>query len=171
MLQKLAKGKRFLNLFAYTGTATVYAAAGGARSSVSVDLSTTYLDWAKENFKLNGLDANHELIKADCVKWIKNHDQRYDLIFLDPPTFSNSKSMDDSFNVQDDHAALISDLLRLLEKDGTLVFSNNFRGFKMDRQLLGDSRLRFEDISAKTIPEDFKRNQKIHNVWLITKVQ
>lgn len=167
LIKDLASDKKFLNLFAYTGTATVYAAAGGARSSVSVDLSTTYLDWAKENFKLNELDMKHELVKADCLKWIKNHDQRYDLIFLDPPTFSNSKSMDDSFNVQDDHAPLIYDLLRLLEPDGTLVFSNNFRGFKLDKALLHDSKLRLEDISAKTIPDDFKRNQKIHNVWLI----
>ncbi len=170
LLGELAKGKRFLNLFGYTGTATVHAGLGGAASTTTVDMSYTYLDWAQRNFELNGMRGkNHELIQADVLTWLKqNHARRYGLIFLDPPTFSRSKRMDDTFDVQRDHAALISDAAALLEPDGILVFSTNLRRFKIDREAL--SSLTVEDITRKTIPQDFERNPKIHQCFRIRRV-
>jgi 23S rRNA (guanine2445-N2)-methyltransferase / 23S rRNA (guanine2069-N7)-methyltransferase len=169
-LRELATGKHFLNLFAYTGTATVYAAAGGAAGTTTVDMSRTYLDWARKNLALNGYsDARHHYIQADCLEWIKlaAHDKkRYGLIFLDPPSFSNSARMDDNFDVQRDHAALLSATARLLAPNGVLIFSNNLRGFKMDNEALPE--LHIEDITRATIPEDFTRNPRIHNCWKIT---
>jgi 23S rRNA (guanine2445-N2)-methyltransferase / 23S rRNA (guanine2069-N7)-methyltransferase len=170
MLRELAAGKHFLNLFAYTGTATVYAAAGGAASTTSVDMSRTYLDWARKNLALNGYsDAHHHYIQADCLEWLKQAargKKRYGLIFLDPPSFSNSARMDASFDVQRDHVALLNDAARLLAPHGVLIFSNNLRGFKMDRTAL--PHLTIADISRATIPEDFSRNLRIHNCWKIT---
>ncbi len=171
-IQQEARGKRFLNLFAYTGSATVHAAVGGAASSVTVDMSNTYLDWAKRNFELNGIRGDHKLVRADCPKWLaeqaalKNKPQ-FDLIFLDPPTFSNSKKMDDAFDIQSDHVALLKNAAALLAPGGVLYFSTNFRRFKLDREALAG--LNFEDISAATIPEDFARDQKIHYCWRITR--
>ena len=167
MLGELAKGKGFLNLFGYTGTATVHAGLGGAASTTTVDMSYTYLDWAQRNFELNGMRGkNHELIQADVLVWLKqNHARRYGLIFLDPPTFSRSKRMDDTFDVQRDHVALISDTAALLDPDGILVFSTNLRRFKIDREAL--SPLTVEDITRKTIPQDFERNPKIHQCFRI----
>jgi 23S rRNA (guanine2445-N2)-methyltransferase / 23S rRNA (guanine2069-N7)-methyltransferase len=169
MLGELAKGKHFLNLFGYTGTATVHAGLGGAASTTTVDMSYTYLDWAQRNFELNGMKGkNHELVQADVLVWLKqNHARRYGLIFLDPPTFSRSKRMDDTFDVQRDHVALISDAAALLEPDGVLVFSTNLRRFKIDREVL--SPLTVEDITRKTIPQDFERNPKIHQCFRITR--
>lgn len=171
-IQREAKGKRFLNLFAYTGSATVHAAVGGAASSVTVDMSNTYLDWAKRNFELNGIRGDHKLLRANCLQWLaeqaalKNKPQ-FELIFLDPPTFSNSKKMDESFDVQTDHVRLIRDAAALLAPGGVLYFSTNFRRFKMDHEALAG--LTIEDISAATIPEDFARDQKIHYCWRINR--
>ena len=169
MIREWSKDKRFLNLFAYTGSVSVYAAAGSAKSTTTVDMSKTYLEWAKRNFKLNNMMTNnHQFIQADCIKWLKEQKSsknKYDLIFLDPPTFSNSKRMDTVFDVQKDHVYLINAAMKLLDNDGMLVFSNNFRKFKMDSGLT--DLYEIEDISKKTIPEDFKRNQKIHNCWTI----
>ncbi|MDH5471305.1 MAG: bifunctional 23S rRNA (guanine(2069)-N(7))-methyltransferase RlmK/23S rRNA (guanine(2445)-N(2))-methyltransferase RlmL [Gammaproteobacteria bacterium] len=170
MIRTMSKDKDVLNLFAYTGSVSIYAAAGGARSVTTVDMSNTYLDWARRNFKLNRLNGDHyHFIKADCIKWLideKNSANKYDLIFLDPPTFSNSKSMENNFDVQKDHVFLIYSAMKLLNRNGSLIFSNNFRKFRLDQSLLNEFDV--EDISLKTIPEDFKRNQKIHNCWKIS---
>jgi 23S rRNA (guanine2445-N2)-methyltransferase / 23S rRNA (guanine2069-N7)-methyltransferase len=170
LLRDLARGRHFLNLFAYTGTATVYAAAGAAASTTTVDMSRTYLDWARKNLALNGFsDARHHYIQADCLEWVKEvgkEKMRYGLIFLDPPSFSNSARMDATFDVQRDHAALLTATARLLAPDGVLIFSNNLRRFKMDREALPG--LHIEDINRATIPEDFVRNPRIHNCWKIT---
>jgi 23S rRNA (guanine2445-N2)-methyltransferase / 23S rRNA (guanine2069-N7)-methyltransferase len=169
MLGVLAKGKHFLNLFGYTGTASVHAALGGALTTTTVDMSYTYLDWAQRNLELNGLNArNNELIQADVLTWLKeNSRRRYGLIFLDPPTFSRSKRMDDTLDIQRDHMALIQDALALLEPDGVLIFSTNLRRFKIDPSVL--TALTVEDISRKTIPQDFERNPKIHQCFRITR--
>jgi 23S rRNA (guanine2445-N2)-methyltransferase / 23S rRNA (guanine2069-N7)-methyltransferase len=169
LLRELARGRHFLNLFAYTGTATVYAAAGGAASTTTVDMSRTYLDWARKNLALNGYsDARHHYVQADCLEWLQQavrEKMRYGLIFLDPPTFSNSARMDTTFDVQRDHVALLSAAAQLLTPDGVLIFSNNLRGFKMDHAALPG--LHIEDITRSTIPEDFARNPRIHNCWKI----
>jgi len=169
LIGELAKGKRFLNLFAYTGTATVYAALGGSTGATTVDMSNTYLDWVNRNLELNNIRGrNHEIIRADCTEWLaqaQREGRRYGLIFLDPPTFSNSKFMEDSLDVQRDHVALIRGAVALLEPDGVLIFSNNFRRFKLDTEALAD--LDIEDISAATLPPDFERNPKIHRCWKI----
>ncbi len=170
LIEQQAKGKRFLNLFAYTGVATLHAAAGGASSTTTVDMSNTYLDWAKRNMALNGFTGpEHETIQADCTAWLAEQAKRggntYDLIFLDPPTFSSSKRMEESFDVQRDHVALIKNAMRMLSKDGLLIFSNNFRKFKLDEEAL--SGFRIEEISRQTLPEDFKRNPHIHRCWKI----
>lgn len=171
MLGELARGRHFLNLFAYTGTATVHAAMGGALSTVSVDMSHTYLEWAGRNLELNGLGAgDHQRIQADCLVWLKQsveRSRRYGLIFLDPPTFSNSKRMAGSFDIQRDHPELISLAIRLLEKEGILIFSTNARQFKLQEGGLGDCKV--TDISRRTLPKDFERNPRIHYCWRIDK--
>jgi len=169
MLREWAQGADFLNLFCYTGSATVYAAAGGARSSSSVDLSNTYLDWAHENLLLNGFgDVNHELYRADCLQWLEEQEAngpRFDLIFVDPPTFSNSKRMEGVLDVQRDHVGMIRRSLKLLRPSGRLVFSTNYTRFKLDAEALAD--LNVEDISARTIPKDFERHARIHRCFVI----
>lgn len=169
MIQQQAKGKSFLNLFAYTGSATVHAAVGGAKSTTTVDMSNTYINWAKKNLALNITQGNHEFIQADCLEWLATEAEQpskhYDMIFLDPPTFSNSKRMDEAFDIQTDHVQLINHAISLLSPGGILYFSTNFRRFKIDKQALSD--LIVEDISAATIPEDFARNPKIHYCWRI----
>jgi 23S rRNA (guanine2445-N2)-methyltransferase / 23S rRNA (guanine2069-N7)-methyltransferase len=159
----------FLNLFCYTGSATVYAAAGGARSTVSVDLSNTYLDWAHDNLRLNGFDdPRHELRRADCLEWLAGEEPkgaRFDLIFLDPPTFSNSKRMQGVLDVQRDHVGMIRRSMKLLRPGGRLMFSTNYRRFKLDAGALAD--LGVQDISAETVPPDFERNARIHRCFLI----
>ncbi len=169
MLGQLARGKRFLNLFAYTGAATVHAALGGAVATTSVDMSKTYIDWARRNLELNGLaDRRHELVQADCLEWVNGQrGQRYDLIFLDPPTFSNSKRMRDHFDVQRDHVDLLRRVTSLLSEDGVLIFSNNFRRFKMESERLPE--LSIEDITPQTIDKDFERNGRIHTCWKIAR--
>ena len=168
LIGKEAPGRRFLNLFAYTGTATVYAARGGAASTTSVDLSRTYLDWAHRNMELNGIRArDHELIQADCLEWLRaqRRHRQFDLIFLDPPTFSTSKRMAGTLDIQRDHVDLIRSTAALLAPDGLLIFSNNLRRFRMDLEALPE--LAIEDISAATLPRDFARNPRIHNCWRI----
>jgi len=167
MLRGLAAGKRFLNLFGYTGTATVHAAIGGAAATTTVDMSRTYLDWARRNFDLNGLARGpHELVQADVLGWLEtNRDRRYDLVFLDPPTFSRSKRMEGTLDVQRDHVPLLRDTARLLAPGGLLVFSTNLRRFKLDRDAL--SGLEIEDITRRTIPKDFERNPRIHHCFLL----
>ena len=168
MLGQMSKGADFLNLFCYTGSATVHAGLGGAKSTTSVDMSRTYLEWAEKNLQANGLSGRqHRLIQADCLGWLANSDEQFDLIFIDPPTFSNSKRMDGTFDVQRDHIQLITDLKRLLRRGGTVMFSNNKRGFKMDTEALDELGLNAEEITGKTRSEDFARNRQIHNCWLI----
>ncbi len=172
LLQQQAKDKNFLNLFAYTGTASVHAAMGGAKSTTTIDMSNTYLEWAKKNFDLNKLSGNHNIIRADCQEWLKQQAQQtekkqYDLIFLDPPTFSNSKRMEDFFDIQRDYIELINHSLALLTESGTLYFSTNFKRFKMDTHLFSGAVI--EDINRSTIPDDFSRSPKIHYCWKIQK--
>jgi 23S rRNA (guanine2445-N2)-methyltransferase / 23S rRNA (guanine2069-N7)-methyltransferase len=169
MLRSWAKDTDFLNLFCYTGSASVYAAAGGARSTTGVDLSNTYLDWAHENLLLNGFPGNnHELYRADCLQWLEEQEPRgprFDLIFVDPPTFSNSKRMEGVLDVQRDHVGIIRRSLKLLRPSGRLVFSTNYTRFKLDSDALAD--LAIEDISAASIPKDFERHARIHHGFVI----
>jgi 23S rRNA (guanine2445-N2)-methyltransferase / 23S rRNA (guanine2069-N7)-methyltransferase len=169
MLRDWAKDADFLNLFCYTGSATVYAAAGGARSTTGVDLSNTYLDWAHENLLLNGFRGdNHQLYRADCLAWLEEQEPRgarFDLIFLDPPTFSNSKRMEGVLDVQRDHVGMIRRSLKLLRPAGRLVFSTNYTRFKLDADALAD--LAIEDISAATVPKDFERHARIHKCFVV----
>lgn len=164
-IQQEAAGKRFLNLFCYTGAVTVHAAVGRARTTTSVDLSKTYLDWAKRNLLLNGFSEKNQLVQADVMQWLAKEQGEYDLIFVDPPTFSNSKRMQDVFDVQRDQRTLINEAMRLLAKDGVLYFSNNFRRFELEPELA--ERYQIEEITAETIDPDFARNQKIHRAWRI----
>jgi 23S rRNA (guanine2445-N2)-methyltransferase / 23S rRNA (guanine2069-N7)-methyltransferase len=169
MLRAWAKDADFLNLFCYTGSATVYAAAGGARTTVGVDLSNTYLDWAHENLLLNGFRGdNHELYRADCLAWLEEQEPRgarFDLIFLDPPTFSNSKRMEGVLDVQRDHVGMIRRSMKLLRPAGRLVFSTNYTRFKLEAGTLGD--LAIEDISTATVPKDFERHARIHKCFVV----
>ena len=166
-LRTAAAGKRFLNLFAYTCTASVYAAAGGAVSTTSVDMSNTYLNWAQRNFELNGLaPESHGLVQADCRVWLEEAGrgrERYDLIFIDPPTFSNSKRMEGVFDVERDHPEFIEGCMRLLAPGGLIVFSTNSQRFRLDESLSQGYDVR--DISAKTLPQDFERNPRIHKCF------
>ena len=168
-LREWAKGADFLNLFCYTGAATVYAAAGGARSSASVDLSNTYLAWAEDNLALNGLAApQHTLHRADCLEWLESRapwGPCFDLIFLDPPTFSNSKRMQGVLDVQRDHVGMIRRTMHLLRPGGRLVFSTNFTRFALDPAVLAQWQV--ADISASTIARDFERNPRIHRCYVI----
>lgn len=169
MLGEMSKGKDFLNLFSYTGSASVHAGLGGARSTTTVDMSRTYLEWAERNLRLNGLTGRaHRLMQADVLAWLRDTDEQFDVIFIDPPTFSNSKRMEDAFDVQRDHLRLMTDLKRLLRKGGTIMFSNNKRGFRMDHDGLAELGLKAQDITQKTQSQDFARNRQIHNCWLIT---
>lgn len=160
-----AKNKTLLNLFSYTCTASVHAALKGAKTT-SVDMSNTYLEWGKNNFKLNNIDSeNHSFIHADCIGWLKSNTTKYDVIFLDPPTFSNSKRMDDILDVQRDHELLINLAMDSLKKDGVLYFSNNYRRFKMSQEIL--DRYNCQNIDEKCLSRDFLSNKNIHNCWEI----
>ena len=169
MIGALARGRRFLNLFGYTGAATVHAALGGARESVTVDMSRTYLDWARRNFALNGVDQRrHVLVQADALRWLAAYrGEPFDLVFLDPPTFSRSKRMEGTFDVQRDHVELIERTARLLAPDGVLLFSTNYQRFKLDREALAGFAI--EDITRASIPRDFARNPRIHQCFRITR--
>lgn len=169
MVGEMAKGKDFLNLFAYTGSATVHAALGQAKFTTTVDMSNTYLNWAEQNLLLNDIEGKqHKLIQADCLQWLENCHHQFDLIFVDPPTFSNSKRMEDSWDVQRDHIKLMTHLKRILRPEGTIIFSNNKRGFKMNFNGLTELGLSAVEISHKTLPLDFERNKHIHNCWIVT---
>ncbi|MDX1299135.1 MAG: bifunctional 23S rRNA (guanine(2069)-N(7))-methyltransferase RlmK/23S rRNA (guanine(2445)-N(2))-methyltransferase RlmL [Pseudomonas sp.] len=162
-IQKEAAGKRFLNLFCYTATATVHAAKGGARTTTSVDLSKTYLDWARRNLSLNGYSDKNKLEQGDVMSWLAEDRGEYELIFIDPPTFSNSKRMEGIFDIQRDHVQLLDLAMARLTKDGVLYFSNNFRKFVLDESLA--ARYQVEEISESTLDPDFARNTKIHRAW------
>jgi len=162
-IQREAAGKRFLNLFCYTATATVHAAKGGARSTTSVDLSKTYLDWARRNLALNGFSDRNRLEQGDVMAWLEGNRDSYDLIFIDPPTFSNSKRMEGVFDVQRDHVQLLDLAMARLAPGGVLYFSNNFRKFQLDEHLM--ARYAVEEITAQTLDPDFARNNRIHRAW------
>ena len=170
-MQQHANDKTVLNLFCYTGAVSVHAAVGGAKRVDSVDMSATYLAWAEDNFALNGFKPEpykYRFMQANAVEWLQRCKAEYDLIFLDPPTFSNSKRMQDVFDVQRDHVELINHCMRILSANGTLIFSNNFRKFKLDPSI--EIAYRVQDYRLPSIPEDFQRDPKIHGCWLITKI-
>ncbi|GAB3388505.1 bifunctional 23S rRNA (guanine(2069)-N(7))-methyltransferase RlmK/23S rRNA (guanine(2445)-N(2))-methyltransferase RlmL [Lysobacter fragariae] len=163
-----AHDARFLNLFAYTGAATVHAALGNARSTTTVDLSATYLQWCADNLKENGIGgARHRLVQADAMEWLEHDEGEYDLIFCDPPTFSNSKRADD-FDVQAAHVDLLRTAVARLSREGVLYFSNNFRRFRLDEAAVSQF-ARCVEISADTIPPDFERDARIHRCWRLTR--
>jgi len=214
-IASIAKGQRFLNLFCYTATASVHAAVAGAKTTTSVDLSKTYLNWAEDNFRLNGLmgnttqgnqgkvaampskentrgssrgvtnpwgnqeqakksDEKHQFIEADCREWLKTiqkqtEDEKYDLIFMDPPTFSNSKKMEGILDIQRDHVELIEMAMARLTKHGLLIFSNNLRKFDMDERAL--KQFTIDDVSAKSVPHDYSRRANIHHCFEIRHVK
>ncbi len=163
-------GKHVLNLFCYTASVSVHAALRGAKSVTSVDMSNTYLQWAKDNFALNKVKGQFEFVQADCINWLAltQAAQQFDMMFIDPPSFSNSKRMDDDWDVQRDHVKLLSDAKKRLAKGGKIYFSNNLRRFKLDAQALETIGFSITDISQQTIDEDFKRNQKIHHCWILS---
>ena len=177
-IQQEVGGKSFLNLFCYTGSATAHAIKGGATRTLSVDMSNTYLEWAQKNLKLNGVRADlfdhppsrwpaHSLLRADCLKWLatpaRGAQSKFDLILCDPPTFSHSKKMEGVLDIQRDHAVLIRQCAALLAPGGTLYFSNNRRGFKLDPALAEEFKV--QDITAQTLDEDFKRPPPAHRCW------
>jgi 23S rRNA (guanine2445-N2)-methyltransferase / 23S rRNA (guanine2069-N7)-methyltransferase len=166
-LREQAARMQFLNLFCYTASATVYAAAGGAAGSLSLDMSNPYLEWAHRNFELNGLDpARHRLERADCLEWLRGEsDRSFGLIFLDPPTFSNSKRMQGVLDIQRDHAELIGHCMRRLSVGGLLVFACNAQRFRLDEEV--GQRWQVGDVSAATLPFDFARNPRIHRCYEI----
>jgi 23S rRNA (guanine2445-N2)-methyltransferase / 23S rRNA (guanine2069-N7)-methyltransferase len=170
-LREAARGKRFLNLFAYTGTASVYAAAGGAASTTTLDMSRTYLDWAQRNLSINGFHGTaHRFVQADCREWLREAragSERFELVFLDPPTFSNSKRMEGVLDIERDHAELIDGCAQLLTPDGLIVFSTNAQRFRLDESLA--HRFEVRDISAATLPKDFGRNPRIHKCFEVRK--
>lgn len=168
MLADMAPGKRFLNLFCYTAVATLHAALAGAASTLSVDMSSTYLDWAERNFRKNRISTEkNRLLQADVLQWLSEQQNKaqYDLIFLDPPSFSNSKRMQEVLDIQRDHTLLIQQSMYLLDEEGTLIFSNNRQGFKLDAAVA--EQFHVENITAQSFDKDFQRNTKIHQCWLI----
>jgi 23S rRNA (guanine2445-N2)-methyltransferase / 23S rRNA (guanine2069-N7)-methyltransferase len=176
---KNSEGKRFLNLFSYTGSATVAAVMGGAASSVSVDTSNRYCQWAMRNLDRSGAAQQlHEVVRQDVTTWLDHasvgirDDMRFDLILLDPPTFSNSNAVEDDWNVQRDHVNAIDACLKVLAPGGTLIFSNNYRRFKLDPELLDDVTrgIKVEDRNSWSIDRDFQRNPRIHQCWFIHKL-
>ena len=169
MVREAASGKRFLNLFGYTGSFTVYAAAGGAVETTTVDLSNTYLDWARRNMTLNRLTGDeHLLVRDDAMNFLSSQPGRpaYDLAVVDPPTFSNSKMTDGVFDVQRDHVELLRRLLELITPGGLVFFSTNFRRFKLSEEQLPGVTIR--ETSRQTVPPDF-RNKRIHRTWKMIK--
>ena len=170
IVAKKAKGKTLLNLFAYTGSVSVQAALHGASAVTTVDMSKTYLAWAQDNFALNNLTGEqYQFVQADCLEWLKKNKQAYDVVFIDPPTFSNSKRMEDSFDVQRDYLEVLRDALPSLAPGGEIIFTNNKRKFKMDFEALERLGLTAKPISEITRDQDFKRNIHIHNSWQITR--
>ena len=170
LLGELAQGKRFLNLYCYTGTASVWAARGGAAATTSVDLSNTYLEWAGRNLMLNGFSGRrHELTRADAADFLRGERRQFDLVFCDPPTFSRSKAMQGTFDVQRDHAALLEAVAARLAPGGQIVFSTNLRRFKLDEAALSQLGLFAEDLTRRTLPKDFEHNPRVHKVFRLTR--
>lgn len=166
LIQDKADSKRFLNLFCYTASASVHAGQGGARSSLSVDMSNTYTEWARRNIELNEFsELDHKVERADCIEWLKQSRDTFDLIFMDPPTFSNSKKMLDVLDIQRDHGELVRLAMARLDKDGELIFSNNYRRFVLDADL--EKEFEVQNITRQTLDPDFERNGKIHQCYLI----
>ncbi|MBA2729067.1 MAG: class I SAM-dependent methyltransferase, partial [Parachlamydiaceae bacterium] len=163
----LSKGKRLLNLFAYSCAFSVQAAIRGAKFTKSVDLSNTYTEWGKENFLLNGLPlSQNEVIRADCLKFLDEEllkGEKYDIIIIDPPTMSRSKKMDQTFDIQLDHVKFLSTAIKLLAPSGIIFFSTNSRRFKFELEHFDNCQIK--EISSKTIPQEF--GQKIHRCWTI----
>ena len=164
---ELAVGKKVLNLFCYTATATVQAALAGAKKSISVDMSKTYLQWARKNFELNNISRQHQLVQSDCLQWLQQCREGFDVILLDPPSFSNSKRMEKVLDVQRDHVSLIKRCLDLLLPGGSLLFSTNLRRFQFDSDAFANGNVSICDISQATIDRDFQRKPKIHQCFLI----
>lgn len=170
IVAKKSKNKSLLNLFAYTGSVSVQAALHGASSITTVDMSNTYLNWAQDNFALNKLNGHkYQFIQADCLDWLKKNTTAFDIIFIDPPTFSNSKRMEDSFDVQRDHVDLITDALKSLAPGGEIFFTNNKRNFKIDFDAMEALGIKAQAMSDVTRDKDFARNKHIHNSWSITR--
>ncbi len=168
IVAKKAKDKNLLNLFAYTGSVSVQAALHGASAITTVDMSNTYLNWAQDNFALNKINGHkYQFVQADCLEWLKKNTTKFELIFIDPPTFSNSKRMEDSFDVQRDHVTLITDALSSLADNGEIFFTNNKRNFKMDFDAMEKLGLQAIAMSDVTRDKDFARNKHIHNSWSI----
>ncbi len=166
MVARVASGKRLLNLFAYTCSFSVHAALAGASFTKSVDMSNTYTEWGRDNFLLNGIPLQHHaIIRADCLKFLEEEKETYDLIVIDPPTISRSKKMEEMFDIQVDYIELITQALKLLTPKGTIFFSTNSRKFAFDDSLFDGCKI--VEITAKTIPLDFHQ-QKIHRCWTIT---
>tara|TARA_R110002033_G_scaffold14720_3_gene42598 strand:- start:1561 stop:3726 length:2166 start_codon:yes stop_codon:yes gene_type:complete len=166
LIQDKANGVRFLNLFCYTATASVHAGQGGARSSLSVDMSNTYTEWARRNIELNEFsDRHHQVERADCIEWLKQSRDKFDLIFMDPPTFSNSKKMADILDIQRDHGELVRLAMARLARGGELIFSNNYRRFVLDEAL--EQEYDVKNITRETLDPDFDRNDKIHQCYII----
>ncbi len=165
------KNKTLLNLFAYTGSVSLQAALHGAASVTTVDMSNTYLNWAQDNFALNNLNGHkYQFIQADCLQWLKANKQTFDVVFIDPPTFSNSKRMGESFDVQRDHVALLNDAINSLAPDGEIIFTNNKRNFKIDVEALTAIGLVAKSMTEQTRDKDFLRNKHIHNSWSIKRI-
>ena len=170
IVAKKSKNKSLLNLFAYTGSVSVQAALHGASAITTVDMSNTYLNWAQDNFALNKLNGHkYQFIQADCLDWLKKNTTTFDIVFIDPPTFSNSKRMEDSFDVERDHVALITDALTSLAEGGEIFFTNNKRNFKMDFDAMEVLGLQAQAMSDVTRDKDFSRNKHIHNSWSISR--
>ncbi|GAA0828639.1 bifunctional 23S rRNA (guanine(2069)-N(7))-methyltransferase RlmK/23S rRNA (guanine(2445)-N(2))-methyltransferase RlmL [Marinomonas arenicola] len=166
LIQDRANGKRFLNLFCYTATASVHAGQGGARSTYSVDMSNTYTEWARRNIELNEFSPrDHKVERADCFEWLRTNKDKYDFIFMDPPTFSNSKKMAEVLDIQRDHGDLIRLAMARLSKKGELIFSNNYRRFILDEALATEFDI--DNVTKQTLDLDFDRNTKIHQCWVI----
>jgi len=166
IVSKSAEGKKVLNLFSYTGSISVAAAVGGASKVTSVDMSSTYQNWAKKNFEQNNIPlANHNFIVDSALEYLEKASQRFDIIVLDPPTFSNSKGMEEDFEVEKDQLFLVKHCLRLLDPNGVLYFSNNKRKFKISPEVLELANV--QDITPRTIPEDYK-DTKVHMCFKIT---
>ena len=169
MVRDQSAGKRFVNLFGYTGAFTVYAAAGGAKTTTMVDWSNTYVDWARRNMDLNGFTGSeHCLVRDDVMQYLRHQPRRplFDLAVVDPPTYSNSKRTETDWDVQRDYVALLNELLARVAPGGEVFFSTNFRRFKFDPSVICQADAR--EISRQTVPDDF-RNRRIHRCWRLVR--
>lgn len=171
MVRDEARGKRLLNLFCYTGSFTVYAAAGGAAGTTSVDLSNTYLEWAQRNLALNKFwPGPHRLVRSDVREFLSSHPPgaHYDLAVIDPPTFSNSKATKEDWEVAAQHAEVLELAAHLLSPGGVVYFSTNYRRFKLDEERVKAAGFTTREISRQTVPPEY-RNNRIHRCWRLVK--